>query len=794
MSEAAEAIVRTRHKQQTRWMGEGWAVTVQKRCGASAKAAASAAVAFLLSFADLCGIPSGFHAAWLAAVVAEGGSLRWPMAGCLAAFPMRLIWGIDPQWPMLISAALIFSARKAAVYRSNAALMLLTALSLLPQALVSLAAGTQRETLYAFSAAAIGALAAPVMYRARSVLRSGRDVNAADEYLAVGYVAALLLCGGGRIYLPFVQLGAFGAALITLTAAVEIGVGAGCMAGMIGGAVLAMQGVPMQLSMALALAGFLTGTVSLYGRRGWALVSFPAAGVLALYLSGTMQVGLPGAVVLAAVVIWRMPAVWMDRVRSTLRRFSGVSSAQDGYAAALLTQWEKSMDELMAAVPKPEQPASSHDAGWWRLHLCDGCPDAATCTCMTDEAEAARADEVLASLLRGEGETAMDGLRWLGCGRLYYMREGMYAAAQEHTRHAREAGRAAYDRDLLLTHMQAATGAARRFAALTEPGWWDGMYAARLRRAAAELALPCRLLYARRADGHICVAWQVEGEEDMAEELRALTSSVVQLPMICAGQDDRTVRLCEMPVYEADAAVASVGKVDNDTGNGDAALLLPMENGMYMVALSDGMGHGCHAHRESVQTTDMLARCLSGGYTRNQALTVVNGMMLAATHGERFATVDLVLADLWSGDVTLDKLGAANSYLLQDDGLSCLTGNALPLGILETVDSRSCTCRMKEGDALVLMTDGVEDAFYSPDALETAVRASLKEETVPKAAAMLLEAACAASGGETRDDRTVVVLRLKRTAVPADVRYTPDRYTRKPRRSPFSLQRLRKGV
>ena len=557
--------------------------------------------------------------------------------------------------------------------------------------------------------------------------------------------------------------------------------------------VLAMQGTPVYWSVALAIAGFMAGTVSLYGRRGWTIVCFPVTGLTALYLADAMQSGLPGAVLLAALIIWRMPAVWRDKVRCMLRRFGHAASEQDGYAAALLNQWEQSMAELMQAMPEPETPAASHAAEWWRLHLCDGCPDATTCTCMTTAGEAERADSVLAALLRGEGEQGMDGLRWLGCGRLYYMREGMYAASRKHARQVKDAERAAYDRDMLLTHLSAMAGAARRFAALSEPGWWDGMYAGRLRRAASELALPCRLLYARRAEGRICAAWQVEGEENLADELCALTSEVVKAPMVSVSGSDATVMLTEKPVYEPDMAASAHGKLDDGDGNGDVVHACALPGGRYMIALSDGMGHGENAHRESVQTTAMLARCLESGYTREQALTVVNGMMLSATHGERFATVDLVLADLWSGDVTLDKLGAANSYLWHDGELTCLTGDSLPLGILESIESRVCACRMKDGDALVLMTDGVEESFCSPDALMTAICASLKEETTQQAATMLLEAARAASGGKPRDDQTVVVFRMSGTAASAYQSGHPDRYARRPRR-PFALQRIWKGV
>ena len=144
------------------------------------------------------------------------------------------------------------------------------------------------------------------------------------------------------------------------------------------------------------------------------------------------------------------------------------------------------------------------------------------------------------------------------------------------------------------------------------------------------------------------------------------------------------------------------------------------------------------------------------------------GMMLLAGQGERFTTVDLFLLDLWTGKASLDKLGAACSYLMQAEGLSLLGGDALPLGILENVESGEKLMQLHQGDTLILLSDGVEDAYENRQSMEETIRDALTLETAQDAANAILTGA---QSGDTApaDDQTVLVLRLIRARADAKI-------------------------
>ena len=119
-------------------------------------------------------------------------------------------------------------------------------------------------------------------------------------------------------------------------------------------------------------------------------------------------------------------------------------------------------------------------------------------------------------------------------------------------------------------------------------------------------------------------------------------------------------------------------------------------------------------------------------------------------------------------DHVIDKLGAAGSYLMQAEGLSLLGGDALPLGILENVESGEKLMQLHQGDTLILLSDGVEDAYENRQAMEEAIRDALTLETAQDAANAILTGA---QSGDTApaDDQTVLVLRLIRARADAKI-------------------------
>lgn len=214
--------------------------------------------------------------------------------------------------------------------------------------------------------------------------------------------------------------------------------------------------------------------------------------------------------------------------------------------------------------------------------------------------------------------------------------------------------------------------------------------------------------------------------------------------------------------YEIKTAVCKESK-DGNEFCGDSHALHELKDGYFAAILSDGMGHGRKAARESNSTVNILERLLDTGIDRRFAVKMVNSMMSLRSPEESFATVDLALIDLYSGVAEFLKIGAAATYVKRGRDVCVIESTSLPAGILNSVDVEKTVLTLQPGDLIVMVTDGIVDS--KPDLAgkeEWLKRALTKVEVVgPEALAeYILNLARINQDGNPKDDMTVIVLQV----------------------------------
>ena len=187
---------------------------------------------------------------------------------------------------------------------------------------------------------------------------------------------------------------------------------------------------------------------------------------------------------------------------------------------------------------------------------------------------------------------------------------------------------------------------------------------------------------------------------------------------------------------------------------GDTACIRDLD-GMSLAAISDGMGTGEAARRESEQTVNMVADLVACGFNIADAAELVNRLLLIREGGESYATLDAMLFDRTRGSVVAAKHGAPASYIIRRGRLNELCAEALPVGIVEEAKTAVFSAKIRRGDVIIMMSDGVSDALG--DALCGAVREAAGIAD-PKAAARELVESARRMGGE--DDMTAIVARV----------------------------------
>ena len=194
--------------------------------------------------------------------------------------------------------------------------------------------------------------------------------------------------------------------------------------------------------------------------------------------------------------------------------------------------------------------------------------------------------------------------------------------------------------------------------------------------------------------------------------------------------------------------------------SGDSHLVTMLDERRLLALVSDGMGSGPLAAEESGLAVRLLGRFLRAGAGVNLAVETVNALLLNRGGEDMFATADILVLDLATGEAELTKLAACPTFIARGGEALRVEGGRLPLGILERVRPEPVRTRLMPGDAVLMVSDGVADAAGA-EALEALLLESPGEDPA-RLAERVLDLAGAACEGGRRDDMTAVCLIVER--------------------------------
>lgn len=252
----------------------------------------------------------------------------------------------------------------------------------------------------------------------------------------------------------------------------------------------------------------------------------------------------------------------------------------------------------------------------------------------------------------------------------------------------------------------------------------------------------------------------VSGQE-VADMLSVLLKRQLRLsvsgPSI-VEREEKTFVFVEEPPYIVLTGFSRAVK-DNENVSGDNYSVTELEKGRVKLILSDGTGSGEEACSGSERVLDLMEKMLETGYDADTAIHMVNTAFFAMGEECNHPTLDLCELDLYSGECEIRKVGAAASFLKRGEYVDQIGMESLPLGILCTENTDIEKVSLMSGDYLIMMTDGVLDALSGHDYEETMKRAisALTELNPGEIAEKLLQTVLCLSGGQIRDDMTVLV-------------------------------------
>lgn len=254
--------------------------------------------------------------------------------------------------------------------------------------------------------------------------------------------------------------------------------------------------------------------------------------------------------------------------------------------------------------------------------------------------------------------------------------------------------------------------------------------------------------------------------QEFAEQVSVITGKrmIVQgVSQGTLGRNYATTIFIEGPAFYTLHGIARIGK-DCEPISGDNFMVIDLPGGKQCMALSDGMGAGESANKESGLVVDLLEELLKAGYPEEVAIQMINTSLAMGREEIRFSTVDLCTFYLYSGRCKMYKAGASSTFIKRGRMVEHLNSTSLPVGVVQKLQIDSDERQLDNGDFIIMVTDGIMDALPVGEQniiLETIIKGTDKNNA-KEMAHHILEQVLEWNGRAPMDDMTVLVVSLWR--------------------------------
>lgn len=225
------------------------------------------------------------------------------------------------------------------------------------------------------------------------------------------------------------------------------------------------------------------------------------------------------------------------------------------------------------------------------------------------------------------------------------------------------------------------------------------------------------------------------------------------------GKEYMTIICMEGPAFYTLQGVARIGKGCSSI-SGDNFTMVDLPGGRQSAALSDGMGSGKRACEESTLVIELLEELLEAGFPEKTAIQMINTTLVMGREEIHYSTIDMSVFDLYTGECEIIKAGASSTFIKHGDKVEHLISTSLPIGVVHKIEVDSVTRKLKDGDFVIMVTDGVLDALPVGEQdilLETIIQGTAMIN--PKEMAHhILQQVLNWTGKDPEDDMTVLVV------------------------------------
>jgi len=620
--------------------------------------------------------------------------------------------------------------------------------------------------------------------RRRSNLLSGEDI------IAITVVLAGVIAGASDIYVGAMPLRFFFCVYVLCIVAYKGGPSMAAAAGLMLGLFLYLAGHwDTGMAAVLGLAGMGGGACKRWGRLA-VLGGITAIGGIALAMIALpmLAFSLVYSIIAAGVAFMLTPQSFYFNVASAI---TPVLDSADDYMDKIKEETTRRLDKFSAAfdkladtfsgLSKPKHSLNKHDISLLIDDLankaCSGCENYTRCW----EDDLYLTHQNIFTLLNACAQNGaamqedMDKGFYKSCANADGLLRELNGIFTLYKNNLRWHNRIAESRELVSQQLQGVAGIVKRLSDEIDislkfhDGLEEEMILALLKQ---KIEVNSVIVLENKAGKYRVTVNHppCNREKTCVSEIRPVLSQVLKRRMRLEQTDcDIRKGVCSTRFIEDQKLRVTTGvahRAKTSKGSGDSYSFMELTEGSCLLVLSDGMGSGERARRESAATVDLLEDFIESGFDKDLAVRMINSVLVLKSSEESFSTLDICSVDLYTGEAEFIKIGAAATFILRDGKVKIIRSSSLPIGMLNDVDLEVSHGQLQHDDIIVMVTDGITEAVNpgasviasEEDWLTYTIKQSRYHNPQDMAEYVLSEAERMV--GLPKDDMTVLVARV----------------------------------
>lgn len=724
--------------------------------------------------------------AWFAAGFAQGGAV-FPAAvsvflGMLSRLQLEAVLRYGAVMAAVAVAADLFRQRRLCMKMGHCAIVASVSLALLCIAQCWLMPFQWKDLWYSLLDVVLVLAFTRILYEGQHFLLHAKKGTRMEneEMLSLIVIATLAVYGIPDVMvadIPVIELAVY---LLLLVASYQYGAGVGAVAGAAGGTLLVLTGQDGDMIGSLCLLGICTGMIH---RRGkvWMVFSFlGAVAALGILLNGLMlSGGTLKAIALASVLFALVPDRSLRKLRLPAKPLEDHWPGE--YVQKLLRYRLKDfsdsfrqLSKALASQSVQTSCISRHDLRMLMQEMsqqvCEKCENRERCMGQT---ALGRPESIgVLAVAQEQGELVLEQMP------VEFTRECIHPDwfLMEANQSLRMARTIMSFQNKLAQNRQIIAGQMEQVGSLMEELAEDISQMGEIPLEMEEVIIKelgnmrveasGLVIYENKA-GHLEIhmrAATTRGRLVTSKEAAGVLTELMGKPFMPSPESRNVIPRQEIPIvfledtpFYAVTGVARTAK-EGEEISGDTFSCLSLPNGELLLALSDGMGSGAAAMEESQTVIELLEQMTEAGFSKLSAMKLINTLYMPEEEDAHYATADVVVLDLYRGECQFIKNGAAATWIRHENGMERIEGQALPVGVAQEAEPYLEKIKLSPGDYVIMMTDGVEDAFSGRTwEMEQMLLEEHRVVNPQELAEYIMEKTIERCGGSVRDDMSIIV-------------------------------------